>query len=801
MVVPFDRCIARPSEGGREFPLAEHLLDVAARCGDGEGDLVEQLQFLAGLLHDAGKAQTSWQRYISAPDRARGSVPHAFLGSALFFVFAARLRDEHLKRSPGDRALIDGVILQLTSDLADHHGELKELGETSPPWLAGWRPGCLEETDLEGLFGFVKAHFPPAGGSIQIPLGEIAARLREAEVQWRRMVIGYQARRVEVPGEAGADVVAKRVRTAALIAADRFSVAGVTPTALTPGQAESALQHLIEFCRIRGETLDRQHKSMLTQLRQQAQDAVAAAYMASPAARFYTLRMPTGMGKTLSALRVALEACRLGRAERVVYVAPYLTILSQAAGEIERATGLEVMEHHHLSILKSYSDREEDPQELLLQESWQAPIVATTFNQLFRALSPRYAQETIRVRAMQKAFLILDEPQVVDGDVWRLFLALLEAAAARLEFTSLFITATTPPLDALRDRPVDLTPKDLPSPCRYVVRVREEPMDEEALAEALAKAAGEHRLVAAILNTIEDAGRVYQQAKQRCGTEVAVFSLHGAMTSLHKRERIDQIRSRLGAESPIVVVATQIIEAGVDLSFRRIFRARPIFPSTLQAAGRANRHAEQEQSLAEVIDFRFLRDGKETRQYVYDAIAMRVSDEILAPFSSIPEPEMARLCERYFEEVFRRKPGTSALVYLKDAALGRWRDLQRITPFQEEDYRIPVFVPNEGTWIDDETRVLMDRFGAESPEHLYELYRKRGWLSSLSFAQRKLFFGLMQRFIVPLAFRRALRITNLAEVPESQEVPAIALLRHPHLYREDTGFGSLVQDLDEWIFY
>src|SRR5690606_7823477 len=157
--------------------------------------------------------------------------------------------------------------------------------------------------------------------------------------------------------------------------------------------------------------------------------------------------------------------------------------------------------------------------------------------------SPRSAQETIRLHAMQKAFLILDEPQIVDGDVWRLFLSLMEAAAARLEMTALLITATTPPLDALRVAPVDLTPQALPSPCRYVVTVRREQQAEHAVADALVEAVEERRVVAAILNPIWDAGLVYKQVVKRCGPQVAVFHLHGAMTSLHEKERIEQTRA------------------------------------------------------------------------------------------------------------------------------------------------------------------------------------------------------------------------------------------------------------------
>ena len=104
-----------------------------------------------------------------------------------------------------------------------------------------------------------------------------------------------------------------------------------------------------------------------------------------------------------------LTACSLGRAKRIVYVAPYISILSQATDDIRKATGLR-FQHHHLSVVQNPDFAEDD--DLLLMESWQAPIVATTFNQLFLALFPRRAQHSMRLRALEGAFVIVDEPRL-----------------------------------------------------------------------------------------------------------------------------------------------------------------------------------------------------------------------------------------------------------------------------------------------------------------------------------------------------------------------------------------------------
>lgn len=795
VVVPLSQCIARPSSQGTRYLLTEHLLEVAHYGGCTWKGQLGRFQFLARLVHDAGKAQAAWQRYIRDPTHHCGGVSHAFLGAALFFLLSLEL----LAKSPQKARPLEATVLQLTADIAHHHGELRCLDEAEPPWRAGWRLDCLEETDLDGLLQFVQASFPPLA-NLQLKANDVPGRLDLLLKMWRLMVVRYQARRVGSIQEAGRAVVEARLGTADLITADRFTVAGMLPQHLCSKQAGIALAHLSHFCRQRGESLDRQCRSALTGLRQQIQRIATAAYVAEPTNRFYALRVATGLGKTLTALRVGLEACRLGRSKRIVYVAPYLSILSQAAKEIRQATGLEVIEHHHLSTLDLCSI-ENEPQDLLSMESWQAPIVATTFNQLFRTLSPRYAQETIRMEALKRAFVILDEPQIVDGDVWHPFLALLEAFAEHLEMGCLMITATMPPLDGLCDQPTDLSPKGLVAPCRYVVRARDESMDEVALADELVDVVRTHGTVAVILNTIGDVGRVFEAVRERRSPDVAVFALHGAMTSLHKQNQIARLHQRLDGRLPTIVVATQIIEAGIDLSFRAVYRARSIIPSIMQAAGRANRHAEQGESMATVIDFEFRRDGINTRRFVYEEIATRLTDELLATHTGLAEREMPGLCEEYFRELLCRKPGTSTLAYLKDAAVGHWSNLQSIGPYKERRYRISVFVPNEGPWIDKTTRVFLARFDVTDPEELYDLYLDRPWMSRLSFPERKAFMGLMQRFTVPLSLEYARAISNLAEMATGRDQPlAICVLRQPHLYSPETGFGGLVRDVDQWIF-
>ena len=52
-------------------------------------------------------------------------------------------------------------------------------------------------------------------------------------------------------------------------------------------------------------------------------------------------------------------------------------------------------------------------------DTWRAPVVATTFNQFFRALFPKRAQHALRIDAVKRAFVIIDEPQIMTLGEWR----------------------------------------------------------------------------------------------------------------------------------------------------------------------------------------------------------------------------------------------------------------------------------------------------------------------------------------------------------------------------------------------
>ena len=98
----------------------------------------------------------------------------------------------------------------------------------------------------------------------------------------------------------------------------------------------------------------------------------------------------------------------------------------------------------------------------------------------------------------------------------------------------------------------------------------------------------------AIVNTKAAALRLYKLISEKCGDKAEVIHLSTNMCPQHRRDKISRIRELLYEKKPVVCVTTQLIEAGVDISFQCVVRSAAGLDSAAQAAGRCNRHGEAE---------------------------------------------------------------------------------------------------------------------------------------------------------------------------------------------------------------
>ena len=773
--IPLEQCVARPGESGN-YLLVDHLIAVAFACGDPAKSQKERLAFLAGLFHDVGKVRTSWQRKITSNQH---NLPlHSWVGAYLLAVSA-----DYLGFSGPD-------IVCRVLDISDHHSVLSDIEELSPPWQIYWDPAVWEEIDLEGLWRLAGRFFPELSAFSQLNIINTKDFEQGMAKKWFRWVKQIRRNYREFNNQTIKSVL--RIETANLISADRFDAAGLEEDVLSPNKSSKALAKLDEW--VKQKQAKTGASQGMSRLRQRIQEQIMVQYQSHSDARLYSLELPTGTGKTLLGMRIALHMAQSQQVQRIVYVAPYLSILSQAAQQIKEVTGLRVLEHHHLAALNLVGDSGYRHDDLVL-ESWQAPVVVTTFNQFVRALTPRRAQNTLRLKALNKAVIILDEPQIMEPEVWNLVLTLLGVLVEEFNSRVVLMSATMPPTKAFGNPICRLVTTERP-PERYKIHTLDEIWDEEALAQAAVDSLQSGNSTAVIVNTIRDAVYVFNLCCRLLGDNAdQLINLHGAMTPLHKQHQIKQVYSFLEQEVPVLVVSTQVIEAGVDLSFQQIFRCRPIYPSVIQAAGRANRHNEGDLAKVQVVDFR--RSGTlDTRLTVYrNSVSREITDTLLPPGIELTESEIYQGINEYFHLFFSRCPAEGGRDLITRAAAGEWSALAGVEVFKEYAGRVQVFVPQCEWSVTPEIEEAMAIFGFHSFGEMYQKYSELGWLSQLSFAERKLFMALLMQFIVPAQFKVARRVAV------EDEDRSIWLLVDTEAYSSETGLGGIFGHESDGIFW
>lgn len=771
-VIPFDQCKARP-----EQLLTDHLISVRQSIEyffQGYAKPIKELIGLAGICHDLAKSNTKWQEYLH-DEKIKKGPNHSSCG-AFFFSYLGY----HLLKELDEWEQYRLYWLWLTRDIADHHSKLKNL--TDDEWL---RQYDWDMFDLQGIELFIHQqynllhHKKINKEKLEEWIDEGLDALEEAQ---DALDLGFQEWK---PLELMKELQRWRMLTTSLIAGDRFDVSTVKAQWLDHTSHGEKNQHIDAYCH-----QSRAHP--LSAIRMDAQQDIMGQLAENPYEIFYTLDMPTGYGKTITALKMATWFGENQGYRKIVYVAPYLSILEQTSKVIEEVLKETVLEHHSLAVL---DENQRIGITHLAMESWSHSVVCTSFQQFGKALFPKRSQDVLRRAFIKDSVIIIDEPQIFDPEVWNLFLCGLEALSSIINLKVIFLSATMPPFRyGLSKQPTSLLIKASPKHDRYQLQM-EERKDESSLASFLQE--NEKESQAAILNTIEDAYRVYQElnADHR-------YLIHGLMTPLHKKVTVENIRRGLkqGQKAPLYVISTQVIEAGVDVSFQHIARALSVLPSIVQAAGRVNRHQEGKEK-GRISVFPFYRHGeKDTRKYIYPRSLSKITDRLLSVKDSWGESELTDLNKAYYEEMFRQNTYEAALGAIREAYEGSWQKLSEFKPFNENYLKLPLFVPwdpaeEDYDCIPDNFKLLQKKFEVYTGEEVYVRYDDSQFMSKLTFEERKQFMILFHYYVLNLPVKKALDVASQDDFL-NQRVP---ILFGTDAYDYKIGLKAPFEEYDNFI--
>lgn len=599
--------------------LKDHLLHVAALCrGYMERMGCPAMGYLVGLFHDAGKAGASFQNRMEAiasgqPDPGQKGG-HASAGAVLLHRLGGEQGDMSKRY----------VMQAMCEAIFSHHAALPD--NISPEGEDGYKARMqCDEAEFQGIQEYFLREI--------ISREELGRLLRqackEAETLIRKIKAYVGMSRQEFEFFLG---LAEKMLLSALIDADWLDSATCGEPELqdfeeilrTEAEGEEnradrreLFTYFLENLENKLETMGRPDKP-INAWRNYISDKCKEA--GDRKGGVYTLSCPTGAGKTLAVTRFALTHCIRRDKGRIFYIIPYLSIIDQTAKSIKKALGRSdqdkqaednILELH--SQVESRNDKE-DPDQKAAEKTEQStkgdfwtqrmaePIVLTT---MVRFLNTFFAQGTRNLRPAHRfhdAVLIFDEVQTLPIRQIALFNSLINYLAEFCGCTCVLCTATQPllgetvkpvyPVRMADPAPLVTLPVQAGEVFKRVEvqpRVKTGGYTQEELADFIWERAEESGNVLAILNTRNCALALYREVTQRVGEEYKVYYLSTKLYAAHRKEIIDKVRKALADRERIIVISTQLIEAGIDFDFSCVIRSLAGMDSIIQAAGRCNR--------------------------------------------------------------------------------------------------------------------------------------------------------------------------------------------------------------------
>ncbi|MBP2191746.1 CRISPR-associated endonuclease/helicase Cas3 [Nocardia goodfellowii] len=323
----------------------------------------------------------------------------------------------------------------------------------------------------------------------------------------------------------------------------------------------------------------------------------------------FRLAAPTGLGKTFAQGAFALHHAARWNKARVIVAVPFITVTEQNAAVYRRLLDTDdqpVVLEHHSSVRfhepdndeKLSSGRTADRWARLAAENWDAPFTVTTTVQLFESMFGRKPSRIRKLHRLANAVIVLDEVQALPTLLLVPILSGLRTLAEDFGTTVLLTSATQPEFQALSPwlasqsrgsvsiTPVIADPQPLFEQSRrvhYQWRLDPQPTWQQIADELRAQ---DQAMV--VVNSVADARHLYQLAS----SDREIWHLSTRMCPQHRRAVLETVTQRLRAGKPTLLIATQLVEAGVDLSFPIVWRALAPADSIQQAAGRANRNGE-----------------------------------------------------------------------------------------------------------------------------------------------------------------------------------------------------------------
>jgi CRISPR-associated endonuclease/helicase Cas3 len=544
--------------------------------------------YLAGLLHDAGKFTEEFRSYLEQAAHGdkprRGSVNHTFAGVRYL------LKTYHTPKNDSDLAPVVAELLAFA--VGAHHGLFDCVDENGHSGFDHRlnKPGIHDQEAMDNFIGacadFQELQELFAGSVRELtPVLQELCELAQQDERYNDELSFYLG-------------LLARMLLSAVIEGDRQDTAGFMNGVVPPEQPEDRRGMWRDtLARVEGKLAEFPSDTPIACSRR-AISTRCRTFAEQPGGVF-RLNVPTGGGKTLASLRFALAHAARWNKTHIIFASPLLSILDQNAAVLRQFIGDDsLILEHHSNVVRSDTGGEivdkNDPE--LLMENWSASIVVTTLVQVLNTLFSGKTSCIRRFHALANSVIVIDEVQTVPTRMLTLFNLAVNFLSRVCGTTVVLCSATQPCLECTV-HPISVPVRDMVvhDPALWEPFTRTKIIDAGALTlpeipDFVLGQLDATKSVLVVCNKKAEAEFLYGELSSR---GYSCFHLSASMCMAHRRHTLASLQEALQTDDKTICIATQVIEAGVDISFQCVIRLTAGLDSIIQSAGRCNRNGEQ----------------------------------------------------------------------------------------------------------------------------------------------------------------------------------------------------------------
>lgn len=674
------------------IPLIQHLEHVGNRCESilknkeinfsySKDKLIFVVKVM-GYTHDLGKATAFFQQYLKEmTDNGSSTVDkdlrsHGYL-SALFTYLQLKKIDENI-------ALLAFIIVR------KHHGDLDNIdiecafSSIDKKSRKKILKKQLESIDYKEFNNIIK----------ELPLQEV----KEEEVLEALEQVSEEAEELEENIESNQDLedyLLYKFLYSLLIFSDKEDAIFHAPQDIVYDIPFDIVDKYKKL-KFKGEM------SKLDKVRNDIYDDVINSIRSVPG-RIMSITVPTGTGKTLTALAAALNLKDVLKTDmRIIYCLPFTSIIDQnfdvyndiikkVMGE-EKCTSDRVLKHHHLSDFNYSSETKnfDGNESKFLTENWNSQIVVTTFMQFFNVMFSNHNSQLVKYQSLANSIVLLDEIQSIPYKYWLIINKMLQAMAEKLNIYFILITATQP-LIFNKGEINELVPKSedyFKIFKRTKLHINLDKIDIDEFLDKIQNLieGDQQKNILIILNTVRVTQTVFKTIKNMELENTEIYFLSTGIVPKERRIRIDDIKK---SKQRKIVVSTQLIEAGVDIDMDVVVRDMATLDSINQSAGRCNREYRGEY-LGDVYICNL------DNSFIYDKLLIDKTKEILNGKTIIYEEDYLKLNDYYFNLVSNDMSKDNSKKLITSVNALKFKDISNDFKLIDVQQKVSLFIECDG---------------------------------------------------------------------------------------------------------